>query len=102
MVKLSSGMQSITIPMQQTQDVESMLVQRWSTVFDVGPTLNYHWFNVLCLLGGHLDASLLVQAVGGFSVHFWKKLQFFAQMISNMYTFDPDIAQSILTRLTPN
>ena len=25
---------------QQTQDVESMLVQRWSSVVDVGPTLN--------------------------------------------------------------
>ena len=35
-------------------------------------------------------------------VHFWNKLQCFAQMISNMYSFDPDIAQSILTRLTPN
>ena len=44
----------------------------------------------------------LVQAVRGFSVHFWKKLLFFAQMISNMYSFDPDIAQSIQTRLTPN
>ena len=28
-----------------------MLVYRWSTVYDVGPTLNHHWFNVLCLLG---------------------------------------------------
>ena len=45
---------------------------------------------------------LLVQAVRGFSVHFCKKLQFFAQIIGNMYSFDPDIAQSILTRLTPN
>ena len=36
---------------QQTQDVESMLVYRWSTVCDVGPTLNQHSFNVLCLLG---------------------------------------------------
>ena len=45
---------------------------------------------------------VIVQAVRGFSVHFWKKLPFFAQMISNMYSFDPDIAQSILTRLTPN
>ena len=25
---------------QQTQDVESMLVQRWSSVVDGGPTLN--------------------------------------------------------------
>ena len=49
-----------------------------------------------------LSGFPLVQAVRGFSVHFWKKLLFSAQMISNMYSFDPDIAQSILTRLTPN
>ena len=36
---------------QQTQDVESMLVLRWSGVVDGGPTSNQHWFNVLCLLG---------------------------------------------------
>ena len=30
---------------QQPQDFESMLVYRWSTVYDVVP-----WFNVLCLL----------------------------------------------------
>ena len=28
-----------------------MLVYRWSTVYDAGPTLNQHLFNVLCLLG---------------------------------------------------
>ena len=49
-----------------------------------------------------IKVNKVVQAVRGFSVHFWKKLQFFAQMISNMYSFDPDIAKSILTRLTPN
>ena len=48
------------------------------------------------------DVEEVVQAVRGFSVHFCKKLPFFAQMISNMYSFDPDIAQSILTLLTPN
>ena len=31
---------------QQTHDVESMLVQRWSNVYDAGPTLNQHRFNV--------------------------------------------------------
>ena len=36
---------------QQTQDVESMLVWRWSSVVDGGPTLNQSWFKVLCLLG---------------------------------------------------
>ena len=48
------------------------------------------------------SVNIVVQAVRGVSVHFWKKIQFFAQMISNMYSFDPDIAQSILTLLTPN
>ena len=32
---------------QQTQDVESMLVYRWSTVVDGEPTVKQHWFNVL-------------------------------------------------------
>ena len=27
---------------QQVQDAESMLVQRWYTVYDSGPTLNQH------------------------------------------------------------
>ena len=49
-----------------------------------------------------MHVTAVVQAVMGFSVHFWKKLQFVAQIISNMYSFDPDIAQSILTRLTHN
>ena len=61
-------------------------------IFNKHPKL-YYWEGTI---------YLLVQAVRGFSVHFWKKLPFFAQMISNMYSFDPDIAQSILTVLTPN
>ena len=36
---------------QQTQDVETMLVQRWSNVVDGGAALNQHCFNLLCLLG---------------------------------------------------
>ena len=36
---------------QQTQDVEAMLVWRWSSVVDGGSTLNQHCFNVLCQLG---------------------------------------------------
>ena len=35
---------------QRTQEVKSIQVQRWSSVVDGGPTLNQHWFNVLCLL----------------------------------------------------
>ena len=34
-----------------TQDVDSMLVHCWTTVYDVGPTANQHWVNVSCLLG---------------------------------------------------
>ena len=51
---------------QQTQDVESMLfyhlvhrLRCWTNVepesYDVGPTLNQHWFNVLYLLGYLFD-----------------------------------------------
>ena len=32
------------------KDVETMLVQRLSTIYDVGPTLSQLWFNVLSLL----------------------------------------------------
>ena len=28
-----------------------MLVECWASVVDAGPTLNQHWFKVLCLLG---------------------------------------------------
>ena len=43
----------------QTQDVESMLVLSWSTVYDTGPTLIQRWINVLCLMGRHWHWSLL-------------------------------------------
>ena len=38
-------------PSQQTQDLDSMLAQRWSNVVDGEPTLNQHWFNVLVRWG---------------------------------------------------
>ena len=34
----------------RVQDVESMLVLCWSNVVDGGPTVNQHWYNILCLL----------------------------------------------------
>ena len=40
---------NLTFP--QAQEIVSMLVNRWSTVYDVRPTLILHWFNILCLLG---------------------------------------------------
>ena len=87
-----------------------MLGQCWVSVVDGGSAMNQHWFKLLCFLSGisldevgcNLVDMLVVQAVRGFSVHYWEKLQFFTQMIINMYSFDPDKAQSILTRLTPN
>ena len=37
--------------LQQTRDIEPMLVQFWINVADGVPTLGQHWFNVSCLLG---------------------------------------------------
>ena len=36
---------------QLTRDIEPLLVQWWSNVYDTGPTLNQQWPNVSCLLG---------------------------------------------------
>ena len=36
---------------QQTRDIELLLVQCCADVVDGGPTLNKHWFNASCLLG---------------------------------------------------
>ena len=36
---------------QQTRDIEPLLFQCWSTVYDAGPTLNQQWLNASCLLG---------------------------------------------------
>ena len=32
-----------------------MLVYCWSSVADAGPTLNQHWFNILCFSGAVAD-----------------------------------------------
>ena len=90
---------------------------RW---FNAVPTINWGLEYVYCVFNPLLMSTMgcwcslwlsplrsspllrIVQALRGFSVHFWKKLPFFAQMISSKYSFDPDIAQSILTRLTYN
>ena len=34
-----------------TQDIDPMLGQRWTSVYNAGPTLPQHWINVSCLLG---------------------------------------------------
>ena len=47
---LKQTLQCIYIgPTQQTQDIDTMLIQRWPTVFDADPSLNQHCVNVLCL-----------------------------------------------------
>ena len=40
------------LPSQQTRDVGPMLVHCCAAVVDREPTVNQHWANVLCLLGG--------------------------------------------------
>ena len=47
----AEGVRSSPSNTKQIQDVESMVFQCWATVCDAGPTLKYHWFNVLYLLG---------------------------------------------------
>ena len=32
----------------ETQDIEPMMGQCWPAVYDGGPTLTHHWFNVSC------------------------------------------------------
>ena len=48
---------------QQAQDVELMLVWRWSTVYDSGPMVNQHWFNVLCTTGADIKLTLIQHLV---------------------------------------
>ena len=35
------------------RNIEPLLVQCWSTVYDAGPTLNQQWLNVSCLPGSY-------------------------------------------------
>ena len=54
---------AIRATIQQTRDIEPLLWQCWSTVYDAGPTLTQQWFNVSCLLGTPptmLSSSLIV------------------------------------------
>ena len=41
---------------QQTQDIDTMLVQCWTSVVDAGSTLVQQWVNVSRLLGSHARA----------------------------------------------
>ena len=50
--------EEIMDPSQQTQDVELLLVKRWSTVHDGGPTLNQHWFDVFVCWDRSMISSL--------------------------------------------
>ena len=40
---------TLSVVSHQTRDIGPMLCQCRSAVYDVGPTLNQHWFNVSCL-----------------------------------------------------
>ena len=41
----------IAVDTRQTRDIESLLVQCWTSVVDGGPTLNQQWLNIWCFLG---------------------------------------------------
>ena len=41
----------VYVQSQQTRAIEPMLDHGWPAVYDVGPTLNQHWFNGSCLPG---------------------------------------------------
>ena len=49
-----SGAVRPPVSLQQTRDIEPLLVQCWASVYDAGPTLNQQWLNVSCLLRGLL------------------------------------------------
>ena len=45
---------------QLTRDIDTMLGQCWTIVYDAGPTLAQHCINVSCLLGYVLDATFVL------------------------------------------
>ena len=45
---------------QQTQGVEPVLFECWSTVYDAGPALKQHCFNALCVLAYNVGGSLIL------------------------------------------
>ena len=54
----------ISVYVQQTQHIHSMLVQCWATVFDAVSTLHQHRINVsrlLCVAYHKYDVSVLAQ-----------------------------------------
>ena len=55
---------------QQTRDIDPMLNQRWSTVYDAGSTLSQHWVDVSCFLGQfRRNRWMLCRHIAG-TVHF--------------------------------
>ena len=42
------------VPVQQTREINPMLVQCWASIVDGGPTLYQHWLDASCLLGSYI------------------------------------------------
>ena len=42
----------LVLPQHCTRDIDPMLNQCWASVYDASPTLNHHWVNFPCLVGG--------------------------------------------------
>ena len=64
----------VSVKAQQTRyvdHVDRMLVQWWSTVYDVGPTLNQHWVNLFCVQGNHGNTAM--QSQKPVSAHMYSK-----------------------------
>ena len=60
---------------QQTRDIEPLLDQCWSTVYDAGPTLIQQWLNVSCLLTWHSRNGYLCIIEDNGSAHINQSIQ---------------------------
>ena len=48
----------------KTREADPMLVWRWYSVYDAGPTPHQHWFSIPSLLGWHSGSSAANQTQG--------------------------------------
>ena len=62
----------------KTRDTHPVLLQYWSTVFDAGPTLIYHWMNAPCLLGSAAISQISLD--GNTSITINEKTTFFIEL----------------------
>ena len=58
---------------QQTRCIEPLLVKCWPAVYDVGPTLNQHWFNVSYSLGitQYMYKSVICFSTSYITIQIW-------------------------------